>query len=231
MRARVEVLGDAALVLHFGECIDERYSREALAFAARLEAACWPGIVDIVPAYASVTVCYDPSVWLAAGLRERITALPSATAGANSQGAEIEIPVCYEAGFAPDMESVCEHTGLGPAEVVRRHCATTYRVYFLGFVPGFPYLGGLDPALHVPRRASPRREVPSGGVAIGGAQTGVYPLASPGGWNLIGRTPLALFDAARDPPCLLRAGDYVRFVPVTSEEYARLAATAAGRRT
>ena len=121
------------------------------------------------------------------------------------------------------MRAVCAHSGLEAAEVIHRHSAVTYRVHFLGFTPGFPYLGGLDPALVTPRRATPRLRVPSGSVAIGGAQTGVYPQAAPGGWHIIGRTPLSLFDAGRDPVCLLRAGDSLRFVPIDAPAFARLA--------
>lgn len=228
MRPDIEFLGDAALLLRFGAHIDPAVNDAVLAAAERLREAALPGILDVVPAYASLTVCYDPGVWWAGELRAHIAALSFPAAARPAGGAEVQIPVCYEPEFAPDLDAVCAHTGLDAAEVVCRHQAVAYRVYFVGFVPGFPYLGELDPALHVPRRATPRREVPAGSVAIGGGQTGIYPLVSPGGWQLIGRTPLALFDAAREPACLLRAGDRVRFVAVTREEFRRIRATAAG---
>lgn len=227
MHSRILPLGDAALVIHYGKRIDPLVNARVLAGAERLRAAAWPGILDIVPAYATLTVCYDPGEWLADELRERLVPLLRAQGSHDPQlsvaaRAPVEIPVCYEREFAPDLDAVCAHTGLDAAEVVRRHHAAQYRVYFIGFMPGFPYLGGLDAALAVPRRATPRLEVPAGSVAIGGGQTGIYPLATPGGWHLIGRTPLRLFDATRADPCLLRPGDRLRFVPVARDEYHRL---------
>jgi len=126
----------------------------------------------------------------------------------------IDVPVCYGGDFGPDLDALATHAKLEAADVIARHTAATYTVAMLGFAPGFPYLFGLDPALHMPRRASPRTRVPAGSVAIGGAQTGVYPSELPGGWQLIGRTPLVLFDARRDPPSLLVPGDCVRFVAI-----------------
>jgi allophanate hydrolase subunit 1 len=136
---------------------------------------------------------------------------------------EVEIPVCYGGEHGPDLDAVAAHAGLSRDEVVARHAGAGYTVAMLGFAPGFPYLLGLDPALHVPRRANPRTRVPSGSVAIGGAQTGIYPRELPGGWHLIGRTPRALFDPARNPPCLLAPGDRVRFRTITADEFAPLA--------
>lgn len=136
---------------------------------------------------------------------------------------EIVIPVCYGDEFGPDLLEVAAHAGITHHEVVARHTATEYTVAMLGFAPGFPYLLGLDPALHVPRRANPRTRVPAGSVAIGGAQTGIYPRELPGGWHLIGRTPLTLFDPDRKPPCLLAPGDRVRFRAINADEFARLA--------
>ena len=131
----------------------------------------------------------------------------------------IEIPVCYAADLALDIDDVARHAQLTVKEVIRRHSAPEYRVQCVGFTPGFPFLSGLPVELSTPRRASPRSKVPAGSVAIGGAQTGIYPLQSPGGWNIIGRTPLALFDVRRDPPVLLQAGDRVRLCPISREEF------------
>jgi inhibitor of KinA len=131
----------------------------------------------------------------------------------------IEIPVCYIGDLAPDLEEVARHSRLAPGEVIQRHSAPEYRVQCIGFTPGFPFLSGLPPELSTPRRASPRSKVSAGSVAIGGAQTGIYPLQSPGGWNIIGRTPLALFDVRRDPPVFLQAGDRVRLRPISHEEF------------
>jgi KipI family sensor histidine kinase inhibitor len=135
----------------------------------------------------------------------------------------VQIPVCYEPAFAPDLEEVARRTGLDAARVVALHAAAPYRVLMIGFAPGHPYIGGLDARLAVPRRASPRLRVEAGSVAIANAQTAIYPFAIPGGWNVIGRTPLALFDPARDPASLLEPGDAVAFVPITHAEFDRIA--------
>jgi allophanate hydrolase subunit 1 len=131
----------------------------------------------------------------------------------------VYIPVCYEEPFSPDMGTVSVHTGLSPKEIIARHTRPAYRIYMLGFLPGFPYLGGLDPALETPRLARPRIKIPAGAVGVGGAQTGIYPLESPGGWNLIGQSPVKLYDPRRENPFLYRPGDYIVFYPVSPEEY------------
>ncbi len=140
-----------------------------------------------------------------------------------SAAATHEVPVCYEVEFAPDLGEVASLCGRTPAEVVELHRAGRYSVRFIGFSPGFPYLEGLAPALHVPRRESPRPRVPAGSVAIAGAQAGIYPCETPGGWRIIGRTPLRLFDAMRSPPALLGIGDEVRFVPISAGEFREIA--------
>jgi inhibitor of KinA len=134
----------------------------------------------------------------------------------------VEIPVCYGGVYGPDLEAVARHTGLPPQELIRRHAAGSYRVYMLGFAPGFAYLGGMDEQLATPRKAEPRTAIPAGSVGIAGGQTGVYPLETPGGWQLIGRTPLPLFDAQRNPPSLLQMGNRVRFVPIDEATYLKL---------
>ncbi|HST28422.1 MAG TPA: 5-oxoprolinase subunit PxpB [Rudaea sp.] len=218
---RIEPLGDCAALIHCGEIIDAAVNARALAIAHALEDARLPGIVDIAPAYASVCVRYEPAAWtstdpaqspfdrVAESLR---TLVDNASSDATADSGSIEIPVTYGGKFGPDLADVAAHTGLTEKEVVARHSAAQYRVAMLGFTPGFPYLLGLDPTLYVPRRATPRTRVPAGSVAIGGAQTGVYPRETPGGWHLIGRTSLHLFDPARDPPALLKPGMRVRFV-------------------
>jgi inhibitor of KinA len=134
----------------------------------------------------------------------------------------IEVPVCYETEFAPDLDEIARHAGLSRDEIILRHSTVSYRVSCVGFTPGFPYLSGLPPELATPRRASPRKEVPAGAVAIGGTQTGIYPRKSPGGWNIIGRAPLRLFDVERDPPALFQAGDRVRFRRISRDGFDRL---------
>jgi KipI family sensor histidine kinase inhibitor len=171
-----------------------------------------PGLVNLHPAYESILVDFDPLRTDAAVIERAICESLLAAAGdAEPPPRLVEIPVHYD---GCDLEDVARLTGLAPWEVVRRHSSAEYSVRFLGFSPGFPYLSGLPPDLAVPRLTAPRKRVPAGSVAIGGAQTGVYPVASPGGWRIIGRTSLALFDPGMDPPALLAMGDRVRFVEV-----------------
>jgi KipI family sensor histidine kinase inhibitor len=220
----IELLGETALLLRFGDGLDAAINARVHAAARALRAAKLPGIVDVAPAYATLLVRFDPAIWLDDGARPQarviraIRAAIERAADANDAARQtprvIEIPVCYGGDCGPDLVEVARHARLTPAEVIARHTAADYRVAMLGFAPGFPYLLGLDPALCMPRRANPRTRVPRGAVAIGGAQTGIYPSELPGGWQLIGRTPLVLFDADRDPPSLLMPGDRVRFVAI-----------------
>jgi KipI family sensor histidine kinase inhibitor len=234
----IEWLGDRALLLRLGTSIDVDLNTRTHALADILRAANLPGVADIVPAYASVTVLYDPLAWSdpasAATPAERFAqrlhtlAISAPAHQARNETAEkdpsIEIPVCYGGAYGPDLGEVVRLTKLDEAEVIARHTQADYRVAMLGFAPGFPYLLGLDPSLCTPRRANPRTRVPAGAVAIGGAQTGIYPRELPGGWQIIGRTPLTLFDAARDPPALLAPGLRVRFRAIADDEFARLRA-------
>ena len=231
--ARIQALGDCALLLSFGERLDPALNTLALAATAALRAADLPGIRDIAPAYASICVQYDPSAWMDAAAKQsphtrialRISAIVDnlSIPRTESAVAATDIPVCYGGDFGPDLDALATHAKLSHAEAIARHCATEYRVAMLGFAPGFAYLLGLDVTLHMPRRAAPRVRVPAGSVAIGGAQTGVYPCELPGGWQIIGRTPLTLFDAARDQPALLGPGQRVRFRAVGADEVAALA--------
>jgi KipI family sensor histidine kinase inhibitor len=178
----------------------------------------WAHVVEVVPGMNNLTIVLDSmSADLEACAADLSLAWANAV-GERPSTREIEIPVRYGGEDGPDLQVVADHTGLAVEEVVRRHAGAEYVVFFVGFQPGFAYLGGLDASLHTPRRAIPRLEVPAGAVGIGGAQTGVYPAASPGGWQLIGRTPSLLFDPMRDPPTLLQPGDRVRF---TVSEIAR----------
>lgn len=231
---RFSPLGDRALLIHVGSTIDEATHRRVRAIASRLRALAPPGVIDIVPAFTSVAVHYDPLVVPGAsgpdahGAYERFAA--SVHAVLHGLGEEhlppprmVEVPVCYGGVHGPDLDAVADLHGMSAAEVVQLHEAGDYLVYMLGFAPGFAYLGGLSPRIVTPRRGQPRTMVPAGSVGIGGGQTGVYPLASPGGWQLIGRTPLHLFDAARTPPALLALGDRVRFRGIALEEFNSLA--------
>ncbi len=180
------------------------------------------GMLETIPAYASLLVRFDPFAADYEALCARLRTLEAGISEREAaEGRVVELPVCYGGAFGEDLPFVAAHAGLSEEEVVRLHSGTTYRIYMLGFLPGFPYLGGLDARLHTPRLDTPRTRIPAGSVGIGGQQTGVYPLDSPGGWRLIGRTPVPLSDPERLP---YRAGDRIRFVPIDPEEYARIEA-------
>ena len=220
MSARVLPAGDAALIVEFEETIDPAVNARAIALCERVRAAACPGVRDVVPAYRSAAVYFDPLKTDSAALRELLHREAACdVAAVEPPGAPVRIPVCYGGDFGPDLESVAAVTGLGGDEIVRLHAAGTYRVFMLGFVPGFAYLGVLDARLATSRLATPRVRVPAGSVGIAGAQTGIYPSETPGGWRLIGRTPLRPFDAARATPFLLSAGDGVRFYPIDRHTY------------
>ncbi len=205
---------DRSLLVCFGKEISPEFHREIVGLL-RGFGTLPPGILNLHPAFASILIDFDPRRWDHNQVEQLVRARFSQIESGPAEAARtVEIPVFYGGASGPDLEEVARHTGLAPAEVVRLHAGAGYLVYFLGFSPGFPYLGGLPPNLATPRLAAPRSRVPAGSVAIGGSQTGVYPTESPGGWRIIGRTPLRLFDLEADPPALLRAGDHVRFVPL-----------------
>lgn len=206
---RLAPLGDGALTLTWEGSVSPATHRLVLAAARRVRDDGAPFLVDLVPAYTTLSVFYDALAYDYDVVSRRVAELvrelePEPLA----PGREIVIPVIYD---GPDLGAVARHTGLSEAEVIARHSGRTYDVYLIGFAPGWAYLGALDPSLDVPRRPTPRQRVPAGSVAIAGAQTGVYPFALPGGWHLIGRTDTVMFDAERDPPALLQVGDRVRF--------------------
>jgi len=211
---RIAPLGDAALTLTFATELSGAARRAVMAAAHFIERRRLSGVLELVPGYVSLAVHYDPFEIDYATLREQLSSLLHAVppVAAAERGRTVTIPVDYD---GPDLGEVANRVGLEPAEVVVRHTRVEYEVVLLGFVPGFAYMGPLDPKLVLPRRPSPRPRVPPGSVAIGGEQTGVYPAATPGGWHLLGRTAVRLFDPARDPPALLRVGDRVRFVAET----------------
>jgi KipI family sensor histidine kinase inhibitor len=194
--------------------VDPAVNARALALAAWVRAQDWPGVRDVVPAMASVAVHVSPGAAAGRAVADLLAAhLDAGGEEALPETASpIEIAVAYGGDDGPDLAQVAAFTGRSQEEVVRRHCAVTYRVCMLGFLPGFPYLGFVDPAIRVPRRAAPRTRVARGAVGLAGAQTGIYPRESPGGWQIIGRTDERLFDASRMPPARLAPGDRVRFV-------------------
>jgi len=208
----VKPLAESALLVELGGSIAPETSARVLALAAALDAAALPGVDDVVPSYTTILVAFDPTLADPDGIVAAIYRLAGdAVPGAVTPGRVVVVPVVYGGEGGPDLGDVAAHTGLSPDEVVRVHASAEYLVAAVGFAPGFPFLLGLPPVLETPRRTTPRTRVPVGSVAIGGAQTGVYPLATPGGWNLIGRTRLRLFDPGRADPFALRAGDRVRF--------------------
>ncbi len=231
---QITPLGDNALVLEVGDAIDEPTHRRVQTAWRALAAEPLPGVGELVPAYTTVTVFYDPwravqagapendiAEWLATKVRERLKNPPKME---KFKGRTVEVPVCYGGEFGPDLARVAAQAKLSPEEVIKRHAKADYLVHLIGFAPGFPYLGGLPKELQTPRHAKPRMVVPPGSVGIGGEQTGIYPLATPGGWNLIGRTPLRIFRPEENPPVLLAAGDHVKFRAISAEEFVKLEA-------
>ncbi len=232
-------LGDSAVVVTLGSSIDEATLLRVRSLTSSLERATSAGIVDVVPAYATVTVFYDvlpfaggevpPYEKVCALIAQHVAnsehswpdlvRLKAGDSVAREPSPIVEIPVCYGGEYGPDLEFVARHCGMTKADVCATHSGANYVVHAVGFTPGFPYLGGLPDKLRTPRRPTPRTRVPAGTVGIGWAQTGIYPVDSPGGWQLIGRTPLALFRSNAHPPALLRVGDHVKFKPITAEEF------------
>lgn len=213
-------LGDSAIIIQLDKTITLDTHQKVNVLAARLQDNSFPGMVEIVPAFTTVTVYYNPVKFsykdACTALEQIVSDLEATLAGTPRT---VEIPVCYGGEFGPDLEFVAEHNGLTADEVVQIHSSGEYLVYMIGFAPGFPYLGGMSERIQAPRRSSPRLTIPAGTVGIAGRQTGVYPLETPGGWQLIGRTPEALFRPNESPPSLLQAGDIVRFRPVSHKEY------------
>ena len=211
--------GDLALVVELGDAISPEINRKVRSLTDALEAGSIPGVFDFLPTYRSVLVYYDPLIATSGKVQDGIERLlESAEVTDTGTRHIVHIPTLYGGDLGPDIAFVAEHNSIDEQEVVRIHSSADYLVYMMGFSPGFAYLGGLDERLATPRLQSPRTEIPAGAVGIAETQTGVYPMASPGGWQLIGRTPLKLFDPSRERPVLLSAGDYVRFVPIESQE-------------
>ena len=222
----VRPLGDRAVLVEVGNEADDLTRRRVHALWSLLAARPLAGVFDVVPGLASVVLHYEPSLVerapgvmphaaISQSVRARVADLSITEQGA---ARSIEIPACYHADVAPDLAEVARHAGMTTEEVVALHSAGDYVVHMIGFLPGFPYLSGLDPRLTIPRRSSPRVRVPAGSIGIGGSLTGIYPLESPGGWQLIGRTSASLFSADREEPTLLRIGDRVRFRAVSLDE-------------
>lgn len=217
---------DSAVIVEFGDRIDRSVSDQVLGLAARMRAAEIVGVIEVVPTFRSLMVQYDPLRTTSADLVGAIQALLTSKTALDRKRRLWRVPVCYESDFALDLASVARQTKLAPEEVVALHAGTRYHVYMIGFVPGYPYMGDLAEALVLPRRADPRIRVPPGSVAIATTMTAIYPLESPGGWHLIGTTPIRIFDTAASPPALFAPGDAVEFEAIDRNSFARIRSAA-----
>lgn len=227
MHVRFLLAGDTALVIEFGDRVERELSDRVLHLSARVRAANLTGVIATVPTYRSLMVHYDPLTTDSANLTASIQALVDQPGAEQLQARLWRIPACYAPSHAPDLEEVAQRTSLKPEDVVRLHGETRFHVYMVGFAPGFPYMGDLPEALALPRRKDPRVKVPAGSIAIAVGQTAIYPVESPGGWHLIGATPLRLFDARAPQPALLSPGDKVQFDPISVTEFDSIASAVA----
>ena len=219
----IRPVGACGVLAVLGSQISEENGARVAALEQAVRRAHIAGVTETVPAFASLLVRYDPLRADYDGVSGALRTLAGELTAEGAQaGRTVDVPVCYGGTYGEDLPAVARHAGLSEEEVIRLHSGRTYRIYMLGFLPGFPYLGGLDERLFTPRLPSPRTRIPAGSVGIGGEQTGIYPMESPGGWQLIGRTPLCLFAPGRELP--YAAGDSIRFVPIDAREFERLAA-------
>jgi inhibitor of KinA len=219
MTVRFLSAGDRALVVEFGDRVDRDLNNEVLRLDTSLRSSALPGVIETVPTFRSLMVYYDPLVTSRADLEDAIAGRLDRQAALRTAATRWQVPVCYEGELAPDLAEVARLTGLTPRGVAALHSGVRYHVYMLGFLPGFPYMGDLPPELALPRRADPRVRVPAGSVSIATTLTAIYPYESPGGWHLIGTTPIRLFDLARPRPALLNAGDIVQIEPIDSTRF------------
>ena len=222
-KAKILTAGDSALLIEFEQKIAPEINAQITAFVHLLKEQHIEGVTDLIPAFASLLINYDPRVIGYKDLKARIEELLKIEVSEEASEARVfEIPVCYGGEYGPDIANIAENAGISEQEVIDIHCSKDYLIYMLGFLPGFVYLGGLDGRIHTPRLANPRISIPAGSVGIAASQTGIYPLNSPGGWQLLGMTPVKTYDPERETPILVEAGDYIRFVPVTEEEFLKI---------
>ena len=225
MQNKIKLLtaGDSSILLQFGNTIDPAINRKIAATVQLMREQHINGVTDVIPAFCSLLINYDPRVISYEQIKRRMEALVKidVTAG-DTRKRVFEIPVCYGGEYGPDIQNIADHAGLSVEEVIQIHTSRDYLIYMLGFLPGFTYLGGLDERIHTPRLANPRIRIPAGSVGIGGSQTGIYPMDSPGGWQLMGLTPVKTYDPDREVPILVEAGDYIRFVAIDEDEFHRI---------
>lgn len=215
--------GDRAILINFDQQIDPDINQAVIQLSQAIEGAAWVGVQYLIPAYCSLTVAYDPSLTTYQTLKTAIESLHDLSSDRSSGGhRSIVIPVCYEEDFAWDLADIAETTQLPPEEVIHLHTATTYRVYMLGFLPGFVYMGRLPAVLTCKRKTTPRLKVPAQAVALAGSQTGIYPSEAPGGWQIVGKTPVRVFDPRLADPFLFRAGDSVSFRSISRKEFEQI---------
>jgi inhibitor of KinA len=220
----VRIVGDRGVLVEYGDSIHPEVNLKVRAMANLLETRPVEGLQEVVPTYRSLLLIYDPMATQPQTLIRGLRSLEKGISGVQvPPPREVEIPVCYGGEFGPDIEFVANYHGLTVEDVIRIHSSPRYQIYMMGFTPGFPFLGGLPELLATPRLETPRLSVPAGSVAIAANQTGIYPITSPGGWRLIGRTPLRLFRPEKEQPFLYKAGDFIRFRPIDRESYYALA--------
>jgi KipI family sensor histidine kinase inhibitor len=216
--------GDSALVVELGNSISPHVNRMVHNLARAVERESINGVLDLTPSYRSLLVYYNPLTIATYELKKKLHSLYSSLLEGTVAGKArvVHVPTLYGGQMGPDLEVVAKHNSLSTEEVIKIHSGTDYLVYMLGFSPGYPYLGGMSERIATPRLKTPRTAVPAGSVALAEKQTGVYPSETPGGWQILGRTPLKFFDAAREQPSLVEPGDYIRFVAIDADEYARI---------
>lgn len=224
MKPTISPVGDCAISIDFGQVIDPKINRQIRQIIEQIKDLQLDGIIELVPTYCALLVQYDAMVYSYSDICRILepTLQESVMDSANELVTIVEIPTVYGGEFGPDLGFVASHNHLSEAEVASIHSGTDYLVYMLGFIPGFTYLGGMDPRIATPRLSSPRTLIPAGSVGIAGEQTGTYPSDSPGGWQIIGRTPVTMYDMSKKQAALLRAGDYVRYVPIDENEFHRI---------
>jgi len=218
--SRFLLMGDRGLLLEFGDEISAEVNEKVRRMALAIQAESIEGMIETVPTYRSLLVLYNPLILPVDELKKRLIRLEEELKQTSFPDPELtKIPVLYGGAYGPDLEGVARHLQISPEEVVRLHCSKPYFIYMIGFMPGFPYMGELPDTLITPRLKTPRLSVPAGSVAIAQKQTGIYPMESPGGWQIVGRTPIKLFDPEKDPPALLQMGDLVQFYPISEKEF------------